>query len=57
MTLLIVPEFLVPSGGTTRPGAGNLWVKVAKVVPFRPATALTLSRVNSIARGFLTEII
>lgn len=54
MTLLIVPEFLTERGGTTIPGGENVWVKVAKIVPLRPATALTLSRVSSMGRGFLT---
>jgi hypothetical protein len=54
-TFVMRPEFFVPRGGTTRPGE-NVCEKVAKTVPLRPACAVTLSRVISTARGFVTEI-
>jgi len=50
----MVPEFLVPNGGTTRPGLGKVCEKVAKMVPLRPALAVTVSKVSSIGSGFCT---
>lgn len=50
-TLSMVPEFAVPSAGTTSPGEGNDYVKVATTVPLSPASTAKPSSATSSSSG------